>query len=212
MEQEKLPQVLWHYTTQEGLLSIIESGSLHASNIFYLNDATEYTYSTGVINDVLNNYLVDIAGDTNPYRSKIKIGEYVLRRGAKSALPGKKIDNPTIPFDSVKYYFIERIRDAIDELTLNQIYILSFSAKEDDLSQWRGYCPNGNGFSIGFRAKDLREQIAKGSIIDPLVNFDRCIYEKNEQEDKIRTIIDEWLAGWKRSLADRKIRKILWRN
>jgi hypothetical protein len=71
VKRVKPPKVLWHYTTQDGLLGIIETGSIHASNILYLNDATEYTYATRVIHDVLNNYLVSIAGDTNPYRTSV---------------------------------------------------------------------------------------------------------------------------------------------
>jgi hypothetical protein len=110
-----------------------------------------------------------------------------LRKGEKSVIPGKRLDDPGITFDSVKYYFIERIRDSIDEIVFDQIYILSFSAEEDDLSQWRGYCPNGNGFSMGFNT-DLLKQIMKK------IYFDRCIYEKYNQEDKIKTIIDKWLV------------------
>jgi hypothetical protein len=30
------------------------------------------------------------------------------------------------------------------------VYIASFSEHKDVLSQWRGYCGKGNGYSIGF--------------------------------------------------------------
>lgn len=36
------PPILHHYTTQEGLLGIVESKSIWATNIYYLNDAAEY--------------------------------------------------------------------------------------------------------------------------------------------------------------------------
>ena len=36
-------------------------------------------------------------------------------------------------------------------------YIASFSAEPDFLPQWRSYCPNGNGVSIGFRTEKLRQ-------------------------------------------------------
>jgi hypothetical protein len=36
------PPVLYHYTTQTGLLGIIESGEIWASDMRYLNDATEF--------------------------------------------------------------------------------------------------------------------------------------------------------------------------
>ena len=34
-------------------------------------------------------------------------------------------------------------------------FVASFSENGDQLSQWRAYCPKGNGFSIGFRYSDL---------------------------------------------------------
>ncbi len=40
--QEFPEELLYHYTTIEGLLGIVESGSLRASHIRYLNDQTEF--------------------------------------------------------------------------------------------------------------------------------------------------------------------------
>jgi len=34
-------------------------------------------------------------------------------------------------------------------------FVVSFSAKRDDLSQWRGYCPQGLGVSIGFKSSAI---------------------------------------------------------
>jgi hypothetical protein len=35
-------------------------------------------------------------------------------------------------------------------------FVASFSAEPDSLPQWRSYCPNGNGVSIGFRVECLK--------------------------------------------------------
>jgi len=51
-----LEDILWHYTPQEGLLGIIENKNLRASNIFYLNDAAEFAYATGLIKYILFAY------------------------------------------------------------------------------------------------------------------------------------------------------------
>ena len=40
----KLPTSLWHYTTAEGVKGIIESESIHCTNIFYLNDREEFRH------------------------------------------------------------------------------------------------------------------------------------------------------------------------
>ena len=45
------------------------------------------------------------------------------------------------------FYRLAMTKENIENIS---IYVCSFSEKKDLLSQWRGYCPNGNGFSIGF--------------------------------------------------------------
>jgi hypothetical protein len=42
----KLPTILYHYTTAQGLLGILESGSLWATNSRFLNDPSEIEYAT----------------------------------------------------------------------------------------------------------------------------------------------------------------------
>lgn len=39
------PQTLYHYTTREGLVGILSSGTAWATSIRFLNDASEYTYA-----------------------------------------------------------------------------------------------------------------------------------------------------------------------
>jgi hypothetical protein len=48
------PEFLYHYTSQDGLLGIIESRSLRATNISYMNDATEFDLSLGLLRDCLS--------------------------------------------------------------------------------------------------------------------------------------------------------------
>jgi len=56
-ESEKL---LYHYTSLEGLLGIIECKSIWASKILYLNDASGLNYSKGLLNNIRHcrNYLM----------------------------------------------------------------------------------------------------------------------------------------------------------
>src|SRR5229473_5273124 len=51
--QQPIPEFLYHYTSQDGLLGIIESRSLWATNISYMNDATEFGLSVRLIRDRL---------------------------------------------------------------------------------------------------------------------------------------------------------------
>ena len=92
---------------------------MHATSTFYLNDATEYTYATDKMCIVLDSYLKDIDGDAKPSE--------------------REMDDPRIAIKNEKYSFIKQVKDYISTLKdFAQIYILSFSAVKDDLSQWRG--------------------------------------------------------------------------
>jgi hypothetical protein len=45
--------LLWHYTTPEGLTGIIESNSLWATDVFYLNDLTEFMYGINIARRII---------------------------------------------------------------------------------------------------------------------------------------------------------------
>ncbi|MBM4054002.1 MAG: DUF2971 domain-containing protein [Planctomycetes bacterium] len=50
---EDIPLTLFHYTTQNGFLGIIDTKSLRMSDNKYLNDTTEYTYAVQLVKDEL---------------------------------------------------------------------------------------------------------------------------------------------------------------
>lgn len=52
-----LPEVLYHYTTQAGLLGILQSDSLWATKIHYLNDASEYQLALSLASEILQGLL-----------------------------------------------------------------------------------------------------------------------------------------------------------
>lgn len=47
-----LPETLYHYTTREGLYGILSSSKIWASSSQFLNDASEFTYSTQLIAEI----------------------------------------------------------------------------------------------------------------------------------------------------------------
>ena len=66
------------------------------------------------------------------------------------------------------------------------LFVACFSEKPDLLSQWRAYCPNGNGYSIGFGYDQLTDQMnVQQFFLAP------CIYDVIEQEKLIRELVDE---------------------
>jgi len=51
------PKVLYHYTTQTGLLGILKTDSIWATKIHYLNDASEYQLALDLASEVLRSLL-----------------------------------------------------------------------------------------------------------------------------------------------------------
>ena len=83
---EDNPQIpLFHYTSHESLIKIIESGQLYATGIRYLNDATEGRYTEDLfakyINDYINNF-DEKAKDWFLWLKEILSGENELRHSA----------------------------------------------------------------------------------------------------------------------------------
>jgi len=53
----KRPRYLFHYTNALGLLGILESGRIWATNSRFMNDPTEITYATGLVRQVMEHEL-----------------------------------------------------------------------------------------------------------------------------------------------------------
>ncbi len=49
-----IPEVLWHYTTGEGLAGIVQGGELHASEIRFMNDPNEVRHGSAAFKDALD--------------------------------------------------------------------------------------------------------------------------------------------------------------
>ena len=50
---ETPPKILYHYTTQAGLLGILQSKEIWATTVYYLNDEQEFRYALGILDDEL---------------------------------------------------------------------------------------------------------------------------------------------------------------
>jgi hypothetical protein len=150
--------LIYHYTSQTGLLGIVRTKQIWATNAHYQNDSKEFQYalelSAGIISG-LSGY------GTPPEEER-------LSRAMKGAL------------ESIK--------------NLN-IFVTSFSEHRDQLSQWRGYCPVGGGFAIGFEFDQIKTSIeAQGFRLVP------CIYAQSDQYQILKDIADGVLKRYKNDL------------
>jgi hypothetical protein len=151
--QKKPPKLLYHYTTQEGLIGIIEKRSIWASKIQYLNDTQEFKLAINLARDSLK---------------KLKYSKNSMK---------SKID--------------EMIED-LEEIPDINVFVCSFSEKEDLLSQWRAYSSFGNGYCIGFSTKVLLQHLKQDRLNFFLVP---CIYKEACQKKIINQLVKDALAN-----------------
>lgn len=79
--------------------------------------------------------------------------------------------------------FLHQIDDRFHKLekykiTKSNVFVCSFSESPDELSQWRGYCPDGNGYSIGFDFNSGLLDRVKGMGY----KLEKCVYAKDALE------------------------------
>jgi Protein of unknown function (DUF2971) len=67
----------------------------------------------------------------------------------------------------------------------HMIFVVSFSANGNLLSQWRSYCPAGKGVSLGFRGDKLRASASAQSF-----QLVRCTYDLPTQQKSVEAILD----------------------
>jgi hypothetical protein len=63
--------------------------------------------------------------------------------------------------------------DVLGSIDLVNISVASFTEEGDQLSQWRGYCEIGDGYSLGFNGRSLLNQAKKADY-----HLVPCVYEE----------------------------------
>ena len=134
---------LWHYTDAVGLHGILTSQQLWATDIFYLNDAEEFT---GFFDRKLLHLLKD----------GVQKGIVEARKTAQGLSAIKAIGGSRVVEEEFPNNLLVILRAVTTSL---KAYVTSFcvtSSEDGLLSQWRGYGPDG-GYAIVFDTKGLDE-------------------------------------------------------
>jgi len=163
----KLPQYLYHYTSQEGLLGILQTNKLWMTNILYLNDSSEFKHTLDFVKVELKNRLDKISG-TGISRFSI-LNENCI--------------------DERKYLIYNDLLSHYNSTysgQISDIYVFSLSQEKDDLSQWRGYCPKGVGFCIEFDNKKMSSIMIKKTYY----KLTKCIYDKEQKGKLVKSLFD----------------------
>lgn len=121
--------VLWHYTNGNGLLGILQSGLIHATQVSALNDSRETKYGTDLYKKAIEDLLVESTSETATVSFLKQVLQFVT-------------DEPEYPWQAI-----------------SKFYVACFSAAKDDLNQWLRYAGRGQGrYAIGFRADGLTRE------------------------------------------------------
>lgn len=135
--------LLWHYTSANGLLGILESGAIWASDLRFLNDSSENRRMKELLMqhletrgegeyDAFNMWLEALAAGGQPE-------SHVYKRVSRHEYEDR----------------LTEIKEALREYKQSEIFVACFSAESDSLGQWRAYGKNPS-YAIGFDAEKLR--------------------------------------------------------
>lgn len=168
------PDILYHYTSQNGLLGILKDNKLWMTNILYLNDSSEYRHTI----DLLKSEVEERKERLSPYKGLMY----------STITQEDEINNKTHHTLDILKKFCEVYSDFSRKDTFLQCYVFSLSNSKngDDLNQWRSYCPKEGGFSIGF---DYQRLV---SIIDKSEGYTlkKCEYDPEEKQKLINPLLD----------------------
>jgi hypothetical protein len=149
------PEIVYHYTSMDTFLKIVESQQLWATDVAYLNDTSEQ--------------------------------EHFFQR-ALGRLPKVLSKRPEWQEWNFEVTSSHITPDIVSIAT--SPFLTSFSSDDDSLPQWRAYCPQGNGISIGFRVENLKQAtLHMGDTKDPF-GIDHRLKWGRVEYDCVDSLVD----------------------
>ncbi len=99
---------------------------------------------------------------------------------------------PTFPYrydeEWIEYNMLDDLYASVQNIDEYHIFVFSLSQEKDLLSQWRGYCPHGNGYSIGFETSYFSSYMT-----DHGLRFVKCEYDGDVQEGMINNFVNSYV-------------------
>ena len=83
---------------------------------------------------------------------------------------------------------LEEMCKVLDSTEKINVSVTSFTEMGNQLSQWRGYCEIGNGYSLGFDGHKLRKLVHSRNSY----NLVPCIYEEMEHRRLVKELVDNY--------------------
>ena len=164
-----IPDILYHYTTADGLIGIVNNRELWFSRYDCLNDAGQgkyilevYKKTIELLEDVYDSTFLNEIKDIKPdYHQYFRMDNSPVTRTE----------------DSESYY----------ALSVNTTpYLCCFSMENDSLPMWNYYSKNGRyeGYNIGFQKAAIQDAMKNTTI-------GCCIYDEKDQIEILKKCIEE---------------------
>jgi hypothetical protein len=152
---------LYHYTNAAAAIGIIQNQEIWASNIRHLNDSSEFVKSWQFV-----------AAEVEDLIPKNSLRDLIERERLTNAPSWLKTGS---------------LGDTLYKVTQNYapVFVASFSESQNLLSQWRAYCPHGDGYSLGFDASSF-----ENSPLD--LQLVKCIYEEEDAKHLCKQLVTKW--------------------
>ena len=180
-DQIKRRELLYHYTDQRGLIGILGDKKIWATNIRYLNDTQEGRIIFSLLFDELS--------------SRSNAGPLFEALGIN-----KDEDSPHD--EVVDEAILSRGLAVSTWVTSQSVFVTSFSARGDSLSQWRAYSGRSGGYSLGFE-KDYLVAVGTNFLRDRQDLFysdaqplSRCIYAEDAVGNSLRDEIKQLVTAY----------------
>lgn len=128
--EKNILRPIYHYTSQAGLLGIIEGKSIRCTNHKFLNDRMEYNYAVGILKEHCENIIKKLKNNKKLDAQGIEITSHF--------------------FKTTSDFLFKNIRDT---------YVACFTTKPDDTNHWQSYGNKQVSYAIEFDASELEVAI-----------------------------------------------------
>ena len=175
-----MSELIYHYTTAEGLIGILSDQQIYATESRFLNDRSEIIAGIELINNVANK---------KSLYKKTEYGHEINFHHHDFELDLEQDDEVRIALEQEFKSLVENVSSILKK---KQIFISSFSTEEDSLIHWMTYAKSKIGYCIAFDKNEL----LSGNPSREYCDFQSVSYNKVEREEMISNEIEYYLLQY----------------
>ena len=173
--------VVYHYTSPDAFLSIMQHQTLRFTDIRYLNDRSEGIYFVKLLLDFMDK-------NKTKYPHFNEVVNKLLQGNDLNKI--RNLETTNIIFDDIPGMPYKRERT----------FVFCSCGESDSLNMWNYYVNNGSyqGYNIGFRVSELLKAFdtPKENQIDSfIVHYGKVLYSEKEHNAEIERLADGMESG-----------------